>query len=247
MTIVGTGIELVSHITRATEEAIRNADKMYYLVVNAETELWLRSIRNDAISLKACYGVGKERCESYDEMVDIILKSVRQGYSVCAAFYGHPGVFVAPSHEAIAIAKREGFPARMLPSISAEDCLFADLGVDPARGCQSFEATEFLIFKRKFDPSCHLILWQIYVIGCSTFDPGFDPVRGLKSLVDVLMKKYPKSHPITIYEAAQFPGAKFRADMVRLAELPFQAVNRISTLYVPPYPERFRDPEEQNI
>jgi hypothetical protein len=34
----------------------------------------------------------------------------------------------------------------MLPAISAEDCLFADLGVDPAdHGCPSYEATDFLV------------------------------------------------------------------------------------------------------
>ena len=54
-------------------------------------------------------------------------------------------VFVQPSHESIAIARLEGFSARMLPGISAEDCLFADIGLDPGKdGCQSFEATDFL-------------------------------------------------------------------------------------------------------
>jgi len=34
----------------------------------------------------------------------------------------------------------------MLPGISAEDCLFADIGVDPGiYGCQSFEATDLFV------------------------------------------------------------------------------------------------------
>src|SRR2546429_6584747 len=45
-------------------------------------------------------------------------------------------------------AREEGFEAEMLPAVSAEDCLFADLGVDPGdEGCQSFEATSFLLFR----------------------------------------------------------------------------------------------------
>ena len=40
----------------------------------------------------------------------------------------HPGVYVAPSHETVLRARAEGYPARMLPGISSEDCLFADLG-----------------------------------------------------------------------------------------------------------------------
>jgi hypothetical protein len=41
----------------------------------------------------------------------------------------------------------DGFDAVMLPGISAEDCLFADLGIDPGMiGCQSFEATDSITF-----------------------------------------------------------------------------------------------------
>jgi len=56
-------------------------------------------------------------------MVERILKNVKDGFKVCVVFYGHPGVFVQPSHEAIRIARLEGFSARMLPGISAEELL----------------------------------------------------------------------------------------------------------------------------
>src|SRR5437773_2103233 len=75
---------------------------------------------------------GKPRRETYAEMVEELLAPVRAGHNVCAAFYGHPGVFVNPGHEAIRRARAEGFPARMLPAVSALDCLVADLGIDPA-------------------------------------------------------------------------------------------------------------------
>jgi hypothetical protein len=53
---------------------------------------------------------------------------------LCVALYGHPGVFACVGHEAIERARAEGIDAQMLPGISAEDCLFAELGVDPAVG-----------------------------------------------------------------------------------------------------------------
>jgi precorrin-2 methylase len=59
------------------------------------------------------------------------MTAVREGLNVCAAFYGHPGVFVYASHQSIRLARAEGFEAQMLPGISAEDCVFADLGIDP--------------------------------------------------------------------------------------------------------------------
>jgi len=38
----------------------------------------------------------------------------------------------------------------MLPGISTEDCLYADLGVDPGLiGSQNFEATDFIVSGRK--------------------------------------------------------------------------------------------------
>src|SRR3970282_2169154 len=105
-------------------------------------------------TLQDCYSVGKPRYRTYREMADRILSAVRAGAQVCAAFYGHPGVFVRPSHDAIRRAPREGFPARMLPGVSAEDCLVADLGVNPGEiGSQSFEATDFLGYRRRFDSS----------------------------------------------------------------------------------------------
>ena len=78
-------------------------------------------------------------------MADAIVAEVELGKTVCAVFYGHPGVFARPSHLAIERTRALGHRAEMLPAVSAEDCLFADLGVDPGDGCQSFEATNFVV------------------------------------------------------------------------------------------------------
>jgi hypothetical protein len=77
-----------------------------------------------------------------------ILSYVRKGF-----------LFVVdPAHESIRRARMEGISACMLPGISAEDCLFAELGIEPSEnGCQSFEATDFLVYKRKFDNRSSLI------------------------------------------------------------------------------------------
>ena len=85
---------------------------------------------------------------------------------ICVALEGHPSVFATPALNAVILAKQHGYYAKILPGISSEDCLFADLLIDPgSSGCQSFEATDFLIHKRIFDPTCHLILWQVDEIG----------------------------------------------------------------------------------
>lgn len=89
-------------------------------------------MHRDVRSLQAYYGEGKSRHLSYRQMVDAMLDEVRAGKRVCGAFYGTPGVFALAPHQAIAQAREEGFDAVMEPGISAEDCLYADLGIDPA-------------------------------------------------------------------------------------------------------------------
>ncbi len=171
------------------------------------------------------------------------MNCVRRGQNVCVVTYGHPGVFSHPTHEAVRKARSEGFLATMLPGISAEDCLFADLGVDPgAHGCQSFEATDFLIRGRRFDPTSTLILWQIGVIG----EPGIGTTRvtqSLRILADVLGRHYDANHESIVYEAAEHPFCEPSIQPVTLAMLPDARVSTRSTLYVPPKKSRPLDEE----
>jgi siroheme synthase len=152
LTIVGSGFQAVRHLTAESKLTIEQADKVLYLVNDPVSELWVKKTNPNSESLMTLYLGGKYRPDTYKEMTEITLRYVRQGLNICVVYYGHPGVFVIPSHESIRQARAEGYAARMLPGISAEDCLFADLGIDPGTcGCQSFEATDFLLNRRKFD------------------------------------------------------------------------------------------------
>ena len=154
LVVVGTGIKLVAQTTLETVACIEQAEKLFYLVIEPTTELWLRRLNPTAETLDDGYADGKSRYQTYREMAARIMSGVRSGAKVCAAFYGHPGVFVSASREAMRRARRAGFSARMLPGISAEACLVADPGVDPGpNGCQSFEASDFLASRRRFDPT----------------------------------------------------------------------------------------------
>lgn len=105
-----------------------------------------------------------------------MLQAVRDGLKVVGIFYGHPGVFTLPSRRAIEIARSEGYSAQMLPGISAEDCLFADLLVDPSfAGAQSVEATDLLLKERPLLTTSHVIIWQVGCVGRSDFNfSGFN-------------------------------------------------------------------------
>ncbi len=95
----------------------------------------------------------------------------------------------------------------MLPGISAEDCLFADLGVDPAQnGCQSYEASDFLLNSRMIDNSSQLILWQAGLVGDWTFRRYAYDRSALPLLLEKLLRWYPPAHPVYIYEASSILG-----------------------------------------
>ena len=211
---------------------------MPYVVADPAAATWLESLNRKARSLTWLYRAGVPRQRIYEEMVEEILHAVRGGSRVCAVFYGHPGVYVEPSHEAVRRAREEGFEARMLPAVSAEDCLVADLGVDPgANGWQSWEATGFLLRGVRHDPTAGLVLWQVDGIGKLDWDLDPDP-RGLAALADVLAELYPPEHELVFYRASIYPIAAAETTRVRLDELAMLPSAPAGTLYVPPLPAR---------
>jgi uncharacterized protein YabN with tetrapyrrole methylase and pyrophosphatase domain len=235
LTVVGTGYQVAAQMTPEAMEYCRKADKLFH-VVDSVTEVWLRQLNPSAESLAVFYAPGKPRFVTYREIVERILSAVRDGDRVCFALYGHPGVFVQSSHEAIKRARTEGFEAKMLPGISAEDCLIADLGFDPAQGCQSFEASRFVVRRRAPDTTVHLLLWQIALIGTMDFDSAGPAANkeGLKLLTQTLLKSYPRRHKVTVYEASPFPVCDPIIECLPLCNLPRTRVTIASTLYVPP-------------
>lgn len=235
LSVVGTGIRLAGQLTVEATNLIKGADHVFAVMANALALDYLADLNPNVESLHSHYSVGRQRDRTYERMVERILDPVRSGNSVCATFYGHPGVFVWPSHEVIRRARAEGYLAEMFPAISAEDCLFADLGIDPARsGCQSYECMDFLLYGRVFDPTAALILWQPAALGDisrSTFKT--DP-RWVAALAEILMECYPAGHEIIVYEAASFPLDEPRIEPVALNRLHVAEFTQASTLYVPP-------------
>ena len=235
LNVVGTGYLVAGQTTPQALACIKRAEKLFYLIADPVTCAWIEDLNPSAESLADAYGADKERLDSYHEMVERMLAPVRGGLEVCAALYGHPGVFAFPSHEAIRRARREGFEAQMFPGVSAADCLFADLGIDPSAGCQMYEATDFLQRRRRFDPASPLILWQVGAIGISTCPAALSATAGLRLLVEILARDYPREHEVIVYEAAQLPVCRPKILRVALAALPGAEVSGFSTLLVPPW------------
>jgi len=226
---------LGSHITPLARSYIEKADVVFTALSDGIIELWLARMNPNVRSLQPLYKEGKSRGDTYRQMVDTLLTEVRAGKRVCGAFYGHPGVFALPPHKAIEMARAEGYPAHMEPGVSAEDCLYADLGFDPGRyGCQHYEASQFMFYKRRVDTSAYLILWQIGVAGDQSFARFSTDAQYRQVLVDVLARDYDLGHEVIIYRAATLPIHEPRMERLPLGKLPDAAVDMHETLVIPP-------------
>jgi siroheme synthase len=233
---VGLGMMLGAHIAPRCRSEIEHADVVFGLVSDPIVELWLQEMRPDMRSLQPYYAEGKPRTESYEGMIAAMLAEVRAGRRVCGVFYGHPGVFAQVPHRTIAKVRAEGFEAAMQPGISAEDCLYADLGIDPGTfGCQHYEASQLMFFRRRIDTAAYLILWQIGLAGDrSTVSRGTGAAHR-RLLVELLQAEgYPPDHEVVIYEAATLPIAQPRMDRVALSALIGAQLHPHTTLVVPP-------------
>jgi precorrin-6B methylase 1 len=233
--VVGAGIRVIGQLTTESIAWIKVSEMVLYVVHDPVAAEIISDLNPSAESLARFYAEGKPRRQTYNEMVERVMECVCSGKHTCLVFYGHPGMFCWPGHEAVRQARLAGYTARMLPGISAEDCLFADLGLDPATsGCQSYEATDFLKNGRHVDPSSLLILWQPGLTG----DPGFkrkgSDRPALPLLIQRLCRVYSPDHEVIVYVAPiRWAGEPViqRMPLGQLAKARFSAT---STLCIPP-------------
>ncbi|KAE8156100.1 hypothetical protein BDV40DRAFT_91922 [Aspergillus tamarii] len=237
--IIGSGLKCIVQFTLEAIAALERADKVFYCVADPATEGFIKEKNKSAVDLYQYYANGRLRYETYILMAEVIMEAVRAGQSVVGVFYGHAGNFVSPSRRAIAIAKSEGYSAKMLPGISAEDCLFADLLIDPSYpGAQTVEATDLLIRSRPILTSSHVIIYQVGVLGQLGFEFGGIKNDKFNHLVQRLLQEYGEGHPVINYKAAISPFSSPTIQRYIISELSNpevqKTVDACSTFYIPP-------------
>lgn len=240
LAVVGTGIQLCVHMTVEARDRLERADEVLYLADPA-TASWIERLNPRCRSLHRFYRPAARRRDIYAGIVDEILARVRGGGDVCVAFPGHPGLFSYPTREAIRRAREEGFTTELLPGISAEDCLFADLRVDPGEtGWQSYEATDLLVHRREVEPSAALVVWQVSIVGDPLYTPSPNGSH-LPLLVDYLRRWYGDDHEVVAYEASPYPVFEPSIERLPLQRLARAALGPMATLFVPPAVTRAAD------
>ncbi len=235
---MGVGYGIAAQVTEEARAALVHAERLLYLVTDPATAAYLHQLNPAAESLAGEYGEGVDGRAASAAMVERILSAVRGGAHTCAAFSGHPCLFCGPTLPAYQAARAEGYPARILPGISCEDLLWAELGGEALaeRGRLLYEATDFLIRPRAFDPALPLVLLQVGVIGLRGYRREVAAHReGVAILTEVLLATYPPTHPVIVFEASPWPLVPSRVERLELARLAEAAISVQSTLLVLPY------------
>lgn len=232
---VGTGMTLGAHLSPIAKSYIEQADVVFSLMSSGITERWVEEMHTDVRSLQPYYQEGKNRNITYNEMVNAILAEVRSGKRVTAVFYGHPGIFACVSHRSVKRAKEENYAAHIEAGISAEDCLYADLSIDPGKtGCIHYEASQFMFYKRLIDPAALLVLWQVGLAGDKSLEKFSTGKTYRQVLVDLLLETYPPNHQVILYQAKVLPIDTVRNEHITLANLVDAEIFMHTTLVIPP-------------
>jgi precorrin-6B methylase 1 len=204
--MVGTGIAAISQITLEAVAYIRRADVVFYHVTNGPAATHVRKLNPNAVDLYEYYGEGKKRRITYVEMAELMLREVRRGLTVVGVFHGHPGYFVSPARRALAIASLEGHETATLPGVSAPDCMFSDLRVDPGVfGCQ------ILMASRVFKEDCilattgHLVFLQVGAVGDRGFSFSGYKNSTVSEFIEKLIGVYGAEQDSVYYMASLFP------------------------------------------
>ncbi|HAT1815655.1 SAM-dependent methyltransferase [Legionella pneumophila serogroup 1] len=229
--VVGSGIKSISHLTEETKRVIQEADKVLYLVNEDILKQWIQREAKNSESLDSIYFSSDKRIEAYQALTNHIIEEYLKVSTLCVVFYGHPSIFADSALNAVREIKKNSGEAIILPAVSAQDCLFSDLEIDPGdQGCFSIEATELVLFERNIDIYGHLILWQVANFG--RIDG--EQTNTLSILKDYLYGYYPADYSICLYEAPSLPTYRPRIDWIQLCKLDQAVISSITSVYIPP-------------
>lgn len=245
--LVGLGIVSTLQITRETEQTLRLCKEVFFL--HSEPSIvhkYIRELCPDVTDLHSLYEVNVQREKAYYKMVETVIDAAKKNPPVALALYGNPVVFVTPTQLIMEIADKLGLKVKMLPGISAFDCMLVDLDVDPSQGTLIYEANDMLLHKRELHPDMHCFIWQVGGVESETYSTAINlPSRFLR-LKKYLLQYYPQEHEGVIITCATNPAVDAKLTRVKLGELETEPVQMHAgaTLYIPPVHEPLELDEE---
>ncbi len=207
ITIVGLGVLNVDQITRETERVIRGSNEVLYVDTGVATRTYLEGLCPRATSLfETSYEEAAHRVNAYHHMAARVLDAAMDHPPVTFAMHGHPTVGVFAPFLIRDMAGLLDLEVRVLPGISAMDCLFAELMIDPCvAGMQMYEATDLLLRRRPLLPDVPALIWQIGCVETSLHTMHVSKPIRFERLRSHLLRFYPPEHEVVAAYATPHP------------------------------------------
>jgi uncharacterized protein YabN with tetrapyrrole methylase and pyrophosphatase domain len=240
--IVGLGILHPNQITREVEAALCRSNEVLFVERSDALESYLATISTKLTDLAtAAYQEGADRLEAYDTMAAMVIDAALDHPPVTFALYGHPLIFAYPPFQILQIAPLLNLRVKILPGISALDCLFVDLKLDPAQqGLQIYEATDLLLRRRPLQPDVPCLLWQIGVVETRLYTEGVSRPQRFERIKRYLLEHYPPDHEVVAVYSTKHP--LLQSSFVRFAlediETHADELHQGMTLYIPAVRQR---------
>ncbi|KTD17920.1 SAM-dependent methyltransferase [Legionella jordanis] len=239
LTIAGTGIKFLAHLTTEVKGIIKSSSCVLYLLNEPAMKHWVLNNSKISFSLDEIYYSCEKRIDAYEKIVQVVLSYAGKYNDLVLLIYGHPLVFSSVAMKLIEQCSNSEMQLSVLPGISALDCLLADLRIDPAgAGLQCYDATLFINKNVEYSSSAHLILWQIAIVNEIKIIKGeinkVTQKTGLSYLKKILLNKYSANHPLILYVAALYAGVSSEIIELELDSLEEIEIPRLATLYIPP-------------
>ena len=225
-------------MTYEAQRAIKSSDCVLYLLNEPAIKKWVEDNSNKAYSLDAIYFSNEKRKDSYSRIEKEVEFFLERYDHVCFVTYGNPVFFSSFTSNIVNSLKKKEINIEIMPAISALDCLYADLAIDPSeQGLQSFEATSFLLNDQNFSTDTPLVIWQVGVIGITDIIKQETDLRKRAKYIDLFIDKltqsYSPSHECYHYVASQYPGVQSNVVKLTLNDLRLFDVDRLATLFIP--------------
>lgn len=201
--IVGLGISHIDQITREAERCMEASNEILYVERGLGIDAFLASKCKCITDLTRLYAEGEDRQGTYRKMAATVVKAALERPPVTFALYGHPLIYSYPPFLIREMAGLLGLSVKVVPGVSAMDCIFADLFVDPSmNGIQMFEATEMLLRGRLLQTDVAALIWQIGALETGLYSTYSSRPERFQRFKDHLLRFYPSHHTVFAVHSA---------------------------------------------
>lgn len=238
ISIVGLGVLNVDHLTRQTEQVIRDANEVLFVDNGLATRQYLESLCPRVTSLyEESYHESACRLGSYDHMAATVIDAALDHAPIVFAMSGHPTVGAEAPFLIHELARLLELSVVTLPGISAMDSLFADLMIDPCRnGIQMYEGTDLLLRRYPLVPEVPVLVWQIGALETRLHTNRRSNAMRFERFKNHVLRFYPPTHRAIAAFASPHPLMRPQRVEFSLQEIDQHAAELHSgfTLYIPP-------------